>query len=64
MLTGKFILKSLNEEEGVAVIESTTPYDKDIERGIILGGLKLVTDFPYLSVDNSKNPQIFEIEFH
>ena len=37
---GEFKLTSLDEEKGMAVIESSTPFNRDIERGVIYGGMK------------------------
>jgi hypothetical protein len=37
---GDFSLMSLDEEKGTAVVRSTTPFDRDMERGVLIGGLR------------------------
>jgi len=62
-LVGSFNLEHLDEEGGKARIHSTTPFNKDMERGVIIGGMTAPGDLDYIDVKNEKNPQIFEIEF-
>lgn len=61
---GDFRLVSINEEKGSAVIESTTPFNRDMERGVLLGGIKAPGDIVYLDVNNTKNKNIFLITFY
>jgi hypothetical protein len=61
---GDFSLIELNEAAGKAVVKSTTPFSKDLERGVLLGGLAVTHDLLYIDVDNSHDPQIYVIEFH
>ncbi len=61
---GEFTLVDLNEQEGTAVVRSTTPFNKDMERGVLIGGLGLTQDFIYIGVDNSQDVNTFLIEFH
>ncbi len=61
---GEFFLMSLNEEEGTAIIRSTTVFRRDMERGILRGGLGLTQDLAYINVDNSDDEDVFLIEFH
>lgn len=60
-LMGDFTLESLDDEGGTAVVVSSTPFDKNLERGILLGGLGLPGDLVYINVDNSSDPQRYEI---
>jgi hypothetical protein len=62
-LVGSFNLEYLDEEAGRAKITSTTPFNKDQERGVIIGGMTAPGDLDYIDVKNEKNPQVFEIEF-
>jgi len=55
--------EELDEEGGKARIHSTTPFNKDLERGVIIGGMTAPGDLDYIDVKNDKNPQIFVIEF-
>ncbi len=61
---GDFSLAELNESAGRAVVKSTTPFSKDLERGILRGGLAVTQDLMYIDVDNSQDPQTYLIEFH
>ena len=62
-LVGSFNLEFLDEDGGKARIHSTTPFNKDLERGVIIGGMSAPGDLDYIDVKNKENPQIFEIEF-
>ena len=62
-LVGSFKLDFLDEEGGRARINSTTPFNKDQERGVIIGGMTAPGDLDFIDVKNDENPQIFNIEF-
>ena len=62
-LVGSFNLEYLDEKEGKARIHSTTPFNKDQERGVIIGGMTAPEDLDYIDVKNEENSHIFEIEF-
>lgn len=62
--TGSFSLASLDEESGTAVVRSTTPFSRAMERGVLLGGLQLSGDALYVDVNNSTDPNEFHISFH
>ena len=62
-LVGSFNLEFLDEEKGKARINSTTPFNKNQERGVIIGGMTAPGDLDYIDVKNEDNPQIFKIEF-
>ena len=61
---GEFTLVDLNEQEGTAIVRSTTPFVRDMERGILIGGLGLAQDLIYINVDNFRDANTFLIEFH
>jgi hypothetical protein len=61
---GNFQLQSIDEDRGTAVVVSSTPLDRDMERGVLLGGLNLCGDLDYVEVNNDENPNVFKIEFH
>lgn len=63
-ITGSFSLVSLDEESGTAVVRSTTPFSRAMERGVLLGGLQLSGDALYVDVNNSADPNEFHISFH
>jgi hypothetical protein len=60
---GSFKLEFLEEEGGRARINSTTPFNKDMERGVIIGGMTAPGDLDFIDVKNDEDPQIFQIEF-
>jgi len=60
---GDFSLLALDEEKGTATVRSTTPFNKDMERGVLIGGLGTAKDLLYIRVDNSENEAIFNIQF-
>ena len=60
---GSFTLIDLRAAEGKAVLHSTTPFSKDMERGILLRGLQLTRSFDYIDVDNAQDERIYHIEF-
>ncbi len=60
---GDFSLLSLDEENGTATVRSTTPFSRDMERGVLIGGLGTTKDLLYVNVDNSENEDIFQIRF-
>ena len=63
-LIGDFALRAIDPEAGTAVVYSTTPFYKDLERGILRGGLEIGGQFVYIDVDNSADERIYQLEFH
>ena len=61
---GAFTLEELDETAGRARVRSTSPFDRTMERGILLGGMGLTSDLVYIDVDNAADPSLFHIEFH
>jgi len=62
-LVGSFELVEIDENEGKALIHSTTPFNKDLERGIIIGGMSAPGDLDYIDVNNDQDEHYFRIEF-
>ena len=60
---GNFTLLSLNERKGRAIVQSTTPFDRDFERGVLRGGIGLAGDLRLIHVDNAHDDDIFLISF-
>ena len=63
-LVGSFKLVKLEEKLGKALIHSTTPFNKNIERGVIIGGMSAPGDLDYIDVNNDEEEHYFNIEFH
>ncbi len=62
-LVGSFKLVKLEEKLGKALIYSTTPFDKNLERGVIIGGMSAPGDLDYIDVNNDEDEHYFNIEF-
>ena len=61
--TGAFTLESLDEAAGAAVIHSSTVFPRALDRGVLMGGIRLAGDIAYLRVDNDADPDRFHIRF-
>ncbi len=62
-LVGDFDLVEIDEENGFAVVQSSTPFNKSLERGVIIGGLSAPGDLDYIDVTNREDERRFLIEF-
>ncbi len=62
-LVGSFKLLQLDEARRIAIIHSTTPFNKDLERGVIIGGMSAPGDLDYVDVINHPDAHYFRIEF-
>ncbi|MCP4135168.1 MAG: hypothetical protein GY754_29640 [bacterium] len=62
-LIGEFFLEMIDVEKGVARVHSTTPFQKDMERGVIIGGMKAPGDLSYIDVSNDEDKHYFDIHF-
>lgn len=60
---GAFTLREIDEDNGTALIHSTDPFNKDLERGVIIGGMSAPGDLDYIDVDNSDDPAYFHVRF-
>ncbi len=60
---GSFDLVEIDEARGRALIHSTDAFNKDLERGVIIGGLSAPRDLDYIDVNNEDDPLFFHIEF-
>jgi len=60
---GEFSLLNLDEGKGTATVRSTTQFNRDMERGVLIGGLRATKDLVYVHVDNTVNEDIFQIQF-
>lgn len=61
---GNFELVSINNKTGKATIYSTTPFNRKMECGVLIGGMLAPGDLDYVDVVNEKNVNYLEIEFH
>ena len=62
-LVGSFKLVEIDDKNGKALLHSTTPFDKDLERGVIIGGMTAPGDLDYIDVNNDEDRHYFKIEF-
>ena len=63
-LVGSFKLVEMDEENGKAIIHSTTPFNKHLERGVIIGGMSAPKDLDFIDVENNRDENHFNIEFY
>lgn len=60
---GDFRLVNLDAERCAAQVQSTTPFSRDLERGVLRGGLTLIGDLRLVQVENAADPDLFDIRF-
>lgn len=63
-VVGSFDLEEFDGEAGRAVIRSTTPFDRKIECGVLIGGVLAPGDVSYVDVTNEGDPNRLVVEFH
>lgn len=61
---GSFDLREFDAAAGRAVIHSTTPFNRTIECGVLIGGLLAPGDIDYVDVRNDRDPDLLIAEFH
>ncbi len=61
--TGTFNLVNLNEAGGAARVHSSTVFPRDLERGVLLGGLGLAGGLLFYNVGNVSHRDLFDIHF-
>jgi hypothetical protein len=62
-LVGTFNLVEIDEKKHKALIHSITPFNKALERGVIIGGMSAPGDLDYIDVNNDEDEHYFKIEF-
>lgn len=63
-VVGSFDLVEFDADAGRAVIRSTTPFDRRIECGVLIGGVLAPGDIDYVDVTNEGDPNRLVVEFH
>lgn len=63
-LVGSFRLLEMDEGKGMALVHSSTPFNRPLERGVLIGGMSAPGDLSYVDVDNTEDEDYFWIEFH
>lgn len=63
-LVGSFVLREFDAAAGRAVVHSTTPFNREIESGVLIGGLLAPGDIDYVDVRNDGDPDLLVVEFH
>ncbi len=61
--TGGFFLTEMDDAAGRALMVSTTPFPRALERGVLLGGIQLGGGVDFVGVDNSADPSRFTVLF-
>lgn len=60
---GSFSLVFVDEARGEAEVCSSSPFDRSMERGILLGGMQLAGDLVFVDITNDHDPSRFQIRF-
>jgi len=63
-LVGNFDLVEIDEKNGKALIHSTDPFNRDLEKGVIIGGMSAPGDLDYINVTIDEDRHYFRIEFY
>lgn len=61
---GSFDLVAFDERHGHAVVHSTTPFNRKMETGVLIGGVSAPGDLDYVDVVTGDSPDLLVIEFH
>lgn len=61
---GAFALLENDRARGHAQVRSTTPFNREMERGVLIGGMKAPGDLDFVDVVYRPDAQIFDIEYH
>ncbi len=61
---GTFELELFDRANGRAVVHSTTPFNRKMECGVLIGGLLAPGDIDYVDVRNDQDPNRLVVEFH
>lgn len=63
-IIGTFDIEFYDRRRGRAVIHSTTPFSKDLERGVLIGGMSAPGDLDYVDVTAGEDSSFLHCEFH
>ena len=61
---GLFVLEHIDSATGRAVILSTTPFDKHLERGVLIGGMSAPGDLDFVDVVYDPTTHRYLVEYH
>ncbi len=61
---GTFELAYFDPKRGRAVVRSTTPFQRQMECGVLIGGMLAPGDIDYVDVVNDQGSNLLEVEFH
>ncbi|MCA9709190.1 MAG: hypothetical protein KDK70_25320 [Myxococcales bacterium] len=61
---GTFELARFEPERGRATVHSTTPFNRKMECGVLIGGMLAPGDIDYVDVINDNDSDLLEVEFH
>ena len=63
-VVGSFELELFDKANGRAVVHSTTPFNRKMECGVLIGGMLAPGDIDYIDVRNDEDPNHLVVEFH
>lgn len=61
---GAFELELFDKQAGRAIVHSTTPFNRMMECGVLIGGMLAPGDIDYVDVQNDQHPDFLVVEFH
>ncbi len=61
---GTFDLIELDTKNKKAIVHSTTPFNREMEKGVLLGGMKAPDDLVYIDINNDDDTNIFKIQYY
>lgn len=61
---GEFRLEAFDTKQGCASVYSTTPFNRDMERGVLIGGVLAAGDLDYVDVVAAADTNRLLVEFH
>lgn len=61
---GSFELELFDKANGRAVVHSTTPFNRKMECGVLIGGMLAPGDIDFIDVRNDDDPNHLVVEFH
>lgn len=61
---GDFALERFDALAGTAVIRSTTPFNRKMECGVLIGGILAPGDVDYVDVTTNDDPNLLVVELH
>lgn len=63
-VVGSFELELFDKSRGKAIVHSTTPFNRKMECGVLIGGMLAPGDIDFVDVVNDEHSDYLVVEFH